>query len=65
MPDYRKEIAVWLVDTGFPFDWDTSKKAPEWLLDELALEWHRVDQAHDETIEDYKHMIQFESRAFR
>lgn len=44
-PDLTAEVAAWLVEVGYGFDW----RAPDHPLPEA---WHDHDAA-DETVEDY------------
>jgi hypothetical protein len=47
------EIARWLVDVGYPFDWSApGHPVPEALRPPLAEAWHAHD-AIDESVEDY------------
>lgn len=45
------EMVDWLIEQGFPWDWNTTIPAPAFLLDELAVrfgdDWGSTGQAAD------------------
>jgi hypothetical protein len=62
MPDLTAEIAAWLVEVGYGFDWRApDHPPPEALRWPLAKAWHDHDAA-DETVEDYYALLANECR---
>lgn len=52
-----EQVADWLVETGYPFDYHFDARPPEALVEELARAWAARD---GETVEDYRLAITIE-----
>jgi hypothetical protein len=48
------ELVTWLMESGYPFDWCSTEKPPEWLIPALAALYAARD---GETAADYEDTI--------